>query len=83
LRPYPSGILDPFPLTDLDPDAAAIQGQALIRFYERYLRMLSEEGGVELEIPRLLDDPSPLVFLAAITLQATNHEKNNSWKLSG
>jgi hypothetical protein len=37
--------------------------------------MLSEEGGVELEIPRLLDDPSPLVFLAAITLQAANHEK--------
>jgi Lon protease-like protein len=73
--PYLTGILEPYPLTEGDPELANQECSRLKPRLKRYLQLLSEAGGVDLELPNLPDEPAALAFLAAITLQVSNQEK--------
>lgn len=72
---YLTGVLDSFPLDDSDPDAAATKSRQLIPLYVRYLQILSTVGKADLEMPEMPAEPTALGYLAAITLQVTNHDK--------
>jgi Lon protease-like protein len=73
--PYLTGILESFPLGDSDPEMAEAVSRRLKPWLIRYLQMLSKVGGIDLELPLIPDEPAPLAYLAAITLQISNVEK--------
>lgn len=73
--PYLTGILESFPLSDAGSEMAEIITRRLKPRVEKYLEMLSEVAGVDLELPLLPEEPAAMAYLAAITLQVSNQEK--------
>ncbi|MGW8251082.1 MAG: LON peptidase substrate-binding domain-containing protein [Anaerolineales bacterium] len=73
--PYLTGILESFPLGDPNPEMAEAVSGRLKPWVKRYLQVLSESSGIDLEIPSLPDEPVPLAYLASIALQVSNLEK--------
>ncbi len=75
--PFLTGIVQPFPLADPNPQAIDDAEQRLIPWLKRYLGMLAESEGVEIDIPEIPDEPHTMAYLAAISLQVPNKEKQD------
>ncbi len=72
---YLNGIIELFPLQDENKDAVMQAGDRLKPWLIKYLEVLTDTGGVDLEVPQIPDDPQALAYLAAIALQVPNREK--------
>ncbi len=73
--PFLTGILQAYPLSDLDPEVVENAGQQFKPWLQRYLLILAQSEGLELELPEIPDEPHALAYLAAISLQVSNNEK--------
>jgi Lon protease-like protein len=73
--PYLTGIVHPFPLTDTESENLAEAAMRLKPWIQRYLNILAESGSVKIEMQEIPDDPQILGYLAAISLQVPNEEK--------
>lgn len=73
--PYLNGIIEPFPLLDPHQESVERATRKLKPWLKRYLEMLASVSGIELELPEIPDEPQSLAYLAAITLQVSNTEK--------
>ncbi len=72
---YLNGIIELFPLQDENKDAVMQAGDRLKPWLIKYLEVLTDTGGVDLEVPQIPDDPQAQAYLAAIALQVPNREK--------
>jgi Lon protease-like protein len=73
--PYLTGIVEALPLVDGEAAELESAGKRLKPWLKRYLEMLAETGGIQLQAPEMPDEPHALAYLAAISLQVPNAEK--------
>jgi Lon protease-like protein len=73
--PYLTGIVEALPLVDGDEAALENAGQRLKPWLKRYLEMLAASGGIQMQAADMPDEPHTLAYLAAISLQVPNAEK--------
>ena len=75
--PYLTGIVEALPLVDGDKAVLERAGLKLKPWVKRYLEMLAASGGMEMQVPEMPDEPHTLAYLAAISLQVPNAEKQD------
>jgi len=75
--PYLTGIVEALPLVDGDKAGLESAGLKLKPWVKRYLEMLAASGGMEMRVPEMPDEPHTLAYLAAISLQVPNAEKQD------
>lgn len=75
--PYLTGIVEALPLVDGDKAVLERAGLKLNPWVKRYLEMLATSGGMEMQVPDMPDEPHTLAYLAAISLQVPNAEKQD------
>ena len=72
-----TGIVQPFPLSNSNSGALENAGQRLKPWVKRYLEVLAKSENVKMEVPDIPDDPETLAYLAAISLQVPNKDKQD------
>ena len=75
--PYLTGIVEALPLVDGDKAVLESAGHKLKPWVKRYLELLAASGGKEMQVPDMPDEPHTLAYLAAISLQVPNAEKQD------
>lgn len=74
-KPYLSGTVEDYPLTDTDTMGISVRALSLIRLYERYLQLLASADLLDLTNMQLPDNPIDLAYSAAHTLQVPRSDK--------
>ncbi len=74
-KPYLSGIVEEFPLTDTDAMEVTLRSRPLLHLYERYLELLASADLLNLASIQLPSNPLDLAYSAAHTLQVPESEK--------
>lgn len=82
-RPYLTGLVRQFPVTDGDTKLAAERARIVRPKIMRYVALLTKATGVELKLDRLPEDATSLAFLTAITLQIRSEDKHRLLTLPG
>jgi Lon protease-like protein len=81
--PYLTGIVQPFPLTGSNSESLIVAAGKLKPWVQRYLSVLVKSGDVKVELDEIPDDPQTLSYLAAISLQVPNEEKQKFLSIEG
>ena len=76
-RPYLSGIVESYPMSDADSPTALTLAGRLRRWVGRYMTMLAKAADTPFDFNRLPNDPLALAYLAAIVLQTPNGAKQS------
>ena len=82
-RPYLSGRVRHFPVTDGDTKLATERAHQVRPKIMRYVELLTKATGVQLTLDRLPEDATSLAFLTAITLQVRPEDKQRLLALPG
>ena len=82
-RPYLSGRVRHFPVTDGDTKRAMERVHQVRPKIMRYVELLTKATGVQLKLDRLPEDATSLAFLTAITLQVRPEDKQRLLTLPG
>ena len=82
-RPYLSGRVRHFPVTDGDTKRARERVHQVRPKIMRYVELLTKATGVQLKLDRLPEDATSLAFLTAITLQVRPEDKQRLLTLPG
>ena len=72
---YLVGQVKLYPLEDTDPELLTQTGKRLYPWVKRYMDILSQASGTDLESEHLPNDPLALAFLAAVLLQVPPTQK--------
>lgn len=75
-QPYLRGEVETLPLVESADPAAVIglAGQVRDRV-ERYIKLISEAAGLQIQVEQMPDTPQLIGYLAAVTMQIDNREK--------
>ena len=82
-RPYLSGRVRHFPVTDGDTKRARERVHQVRSKIMRYVELLTKATGVQLKLDRLPEDATSLAFLTAIILQVRSEDKQRLLTLPG
>ena len=82
-RPYLSGRVRHFPVTDGDTKRARERVHQVRPKIMRYVELLTKATGVQLKLDRLPEDATSLAFLTAIILQVRSEDKQRLLTLPG
>lgn len=75
-QPYLRGEVETLPMAQpLDPVAAARLAEQVRDRVARYIKLLAEAAGLQIQIEQMPDTPQQIGFLAAVTMQIDNREK--------
>jgi Lon protease-like protein len=75
LDPYLVGKVELYPLEDADPEDVMQAGKRLHPWVKRYMDIINQAGGTDLESEHLPNDPLALAYLAAVLLQVPPAQK--------
>jgi Lon protease-like protein len=82
-QPYLQAQVEPFPLLEPAAEAAAESARRLQPWVVRYMEVLSEVDGVDLDSAELPDDPASFAYLAATLLQVPVGQKQGLLAMAG
>jgi uncharacterized protein len=74
-RPYLTGNVSHYPMINGDTRLATEQAQKIRPKIVRYVELLTQATGVQLQLDHLPDDPTSLAILTAIALQIRQEDK--------
>lgn len=75
-QPYLRGEVEPLPLADpTDRDATARLTELVRRRVGRYIQLIAGAAGLQIQIDEMPDTPQQVGYLAAVTMQIENTEK--------
>lgn len=82
-RAYLTGDVSHFPVLNGDTRMALDQAERVRPKIMRYVELMTEATGVQLQLDQLPNDPTTLAFLTAIALQVNNEDKQRILSLAG
>lgn len=75
-QPYLRGEVETLPLAEPeDPDAVAALARRVRELVKRYIALVAEAAGLKIEIAEMAEAPQQIGYLAAVTMQVDNKEK--------
>lgn len=75
-QPYLRGEVETLPFTEAeDPVIVAELGSRVRQLIERYIALIAEAAGLQIQIDQVPDAPHQIGYLAAVTMQVDNREK--------
>lgn len=82
-RAYLTGDVSHFPVLNGDTSLALEQAQRVRPKIMRYVELMTQATGIQLQLDQLPDDPTTLAFLTAIALQVNSEDKQRLLSLAG
>lgn len=82
-RSYLTGVVSHYPVLNGDTRLAGEQAQRVRPKIQRYVDLMTEATGVQLQLDQMPDDPTTLAFLTAIALQVNPDEKQRMLNQAG
>ncbi len=75
-QPYLRGEVEPLPLAEAeDPAAEARLAQRVRALAVRYIELIAEAAGLQIQVEQMPDAPLQIGYLAAVAMQIDNREK--------